>query len=216
MRTAKSLFRESGFFLIPYSAFLLAAGTVLSLYSRREIHLFVNRHYSAAGDLLMPMFTWLGDGYSITVLVLLLFALNRRFAFFTGIACLGASGVTQLLKHTLFYGDPRPMLVFKPGELRLVPGIENDFFNTFPSGHSTVAFAFFFSLSLAFRNKWLKLLMFLFAATIAYSRIYLSQHFLGDVFAGSLIGTSVSFLLFTFASGKKHVEIPIIPKKNGE
>ena len=72
--------------------------------------------------------------------------------------------------------------------IREVPFVENAYFNSFPSGHTTAAFAFFCALSiLARKHPLLQSLFFLLAAGVAYSRMYLSQHFLADVLAGSLL-----------------------------
>jgi membrane-associated phospholipid phosphatase len=70
--------------------------------------------------------------------------------------------------------------------------------NSFPSGHSATAFALFLCLSIMVNRSWLKYLMFVFAALVCYSRMYLSEHFLQDVFGGSVIGISVSFLAYLF------------------
>lgn len=203
MRTLISNLKFSRFFLLPYCIFLLSAAIVLCVFSKEEIHISINHHYSSFGDFVMPWITLGADGIVIAVVILLLFALNRKFALWTGISCLLASGITQTLKQTIFNGEARPKLFFStPSPLRFVPGVENYLFDSFPSGHSTIAFAFFFSLVFAFKNNALKTLFFLVALLIGYSRIYLSQHFLGDVFAGSIIGTCTTLFVFTFAIHK--------------
>lgn len=196
-----TLVKRSRLFLLPQLLLVAFTGVLLLAFDKEQIHLAINRHYNSFWDAVMPWFTWLGDGWTITVMCLLLLAWKRRFGLFTGIACLLASGVTQVLKHTLYYGEPRPAWLFGRDhiQLRFVPGVENFLYDSFPSGHTTVAFAFFFSLSLATKNEGLKLLCFCLAAAIGFSRIYLSQHFLGDVFAGSIIGTGGSLLVFWLA-----------------
>lgn len=199
------------FFLLPYGIFLVCAGFVLLLSSKAQIHLSINQHYSAIADFLMPYVTLAADGYTIGILVILLAAWNRRYALWTGISALAASGITQLLKNTVFLGEPRPKLFFVHlSPLRLVPGVENYLYDSFPSGHTTVAFAFYFCLVFFVKNNFLKSGLFLFALLIGYSRIYLSQHFLGDVFAGSMIGTITSFIIITLAVHKGWLKIPHI------
>jgi membrane-associated phospholipid phosphatase len=68
--------------------------------------------------------------------------------------------------------------------------------NSFPSGHATSAFAIFTSLALVSNNKFLKIIFFLFAFLSAFSRTYLSQHWLVDITIGSLIGTLFSLVLY--------------------
>ncbi|GAB4132682.1 MAG: hypothetical protein Fur0041_04220 [Bacteroidia bacterium] len=201
-------------FLLLYALFLLISGVVLLFSEKQHIHLFLNSYYSGVGDVLMPVLTDLGDGITITVLVLLLFARDRKFALSTGIACLVSGLITQLLKHTFFSGEPRPKLYFieqtgSDAALRYVPGIENHLFDSFPSGHTTIAFAFFFALSFLFKKKYWQVIFFFLAFLIGYSRIYLSQHFLSDVAAGSVIGMIISLLTLYFFYFRNNSEATI-------
>jgi membrane-associated phospholipid phosphatase len=101
------------------------------------------------------------------------------------------SGIfTQILKRTYFQKSPRPFKYFEDiADLHLVPGVEQLSWKSFPSGHSTTAFAIMICLSIIVKNNFYKLAFFILAALIAYSRVYLSQHFLTDILAGSFIGT---------------------------
>lgn len=96
----------------------------------------------------------------------------------------------QLLKKSLFSEIMRPAGYFGTSHpLHLVDGVTNFMHQSFPSGHSTSAFAFFFGLCLL-SDRWsVKLLCFIGAALVAYSRVYLSQHFLQDIAVGAWIGT---------------------------
>jgi membrane-associated phospholipid phosphatase len=209
MQAIQSSFKHCLFFLVPYLLFLVSAETVLFINTKNEIHLAINSHYSSFADFLMPYVTLAADGYTIAILVILLFAWNRKFGMWTGISVVLASAITQLLKTTVFSGEPRPKLFFgTPSPLRLVPGIENYMLDSFPSGHTTAAFAFYFALVFTVKNNYLKSALFLFALLIGYSRIYLSQHFLNDVFFGSLIGTVTTFSVMTFAVYKGWLKIP--------
>jgi membrane-associated phospholipid phosphatase len=94
---------------------------------------------------------------------------------------------------------PRPNIYFKDiYNLHLVKGVEILHSFSFPSGHSATAFALFLCLSLITRKKIMQLLYFILACLIAYSRIYLSQHFLMDAVAGSLIGVFTVLLYYYF------------------
>lgn len=215
MRTFSTLLRHARFFLIPFGIFLIVAGIIFTQYSKENIHLTINKAYSTFGDFLMPKVTLMADGITITILVLLLFAVNRRLALFTGISCIVASAITQTLKLTVYYGDPRPKLFFPyPNPLRFVPGVENYLYDTFPSGHTTVAFAFLFSMVFAVKNNFLKIGFLLMGLLVGYSRIYLSQHFLEDVYGGSIIGTFTTFFIFLLAVKKKWYSLPITANEN--
>lgn len=68
--------------------------------------------------------------------------------------------------------------------------------NSFPSGHATSAFAVFTCLALLTKNSYLKIIFFIIAVIAAFSRTYLSQHWLVDVTIGSLIGTIAATLFY--------------------
>lgn len=94
----------------------------------------------------------------------------------------------------------RPVLYFaNEHELYLVPGVNMNLYHSFPSGHSATAFALCFCLTIFFLLKAKKdygIYFGILAVFIAFSRVYLSQHFLLDIFFGSLIGLLTAFLLY--------------------
>lgn len=59
---------------------------------------------------------------------------------------------------------------------------------SFPSGHTTAAFAAATSLSLTARKWYVTVPAYLWAGTVAYSRLHLGVHYPSDVLAGALIG----------------------------
>ena len=65
----------------------------------------------------------------------------------------------------------------------------------FPSGHSSVIFAFATAAFLHFRN-FSSFLLFPLAILVAYSRIVLGFHSLLDIVGGSVIGIASSIFLF--------------------
>jgi membrane-associated phospholipid phosphatase len=99
--------------------------------------------------------------------------------------------------------NPRPGLYFsKPGMVHNVDGEMMKGKNSFPSGHTTTAFAMFGLLAFATRSKGLQLLYFVAACTVGYSRIYLGQHFTADVLAGAVLGFLTSYFLFWLLRNK--------------
>lgn len=69
---------------------------------------------------------------------------------------------------------------------------------SFPSGHSTTAFAVAVSLGL-FYPEIMPLLLLL-AANVAVSRIVIGMHFVSDVIVGSGIGTLLGYVAHEFAA----------------
>lgn len=168
-----------------------------------ETHLEFNRFHSSFFDKFFEYATHLGDGYNATLIVIILLVVRFRFALLVGLSNIISGIITQLLKHTLFDDVVRPKKFFEGlHDIYLVPDIENHLYNSFPSGHSTCAFAMYFSIALIVKNKRWKLLCFIVALTAGYSRIYLSQHFFEDVYAGSVIGVITALITFMFVQDK--------------
>jgi membrane-associated phospholipid phosphatase len=87
-----------------------------------------------------------------------------------------------------------------------VPGVHlRRAMNSFPSGHTSAAFSLFICLALITPRKWAPLWV-VSAWAVAYSRIYLSQHFLEDILLGSVIGlfsTIAIYMLMDFYFNRK-------------
>ncbi|MBS1648001.1 MAG: phosphatase PAP2 family protein [Bacteroidetes bacterium] len=67
---------------------------------------------------------------------------------------------------------------------------------SFPSGHTSSAFATATSLSLAYPKWYVIVPSYLYACSVAYSRMYLGVHYPSDVLAGALIGAACSYASF--------------------
>jgi membrane-associated phospholipid phosphatase len=60
--------------------------------------------------------------------------------------------------------------------------------HSFPSGHTTQAFAVATVIAEHYDEAWVKWLSYGTATAVGYSRIHQDRHFLSDVLAGALIG----------------------------
>jgi membrane-associated phospholipid phosphatase len=67
---------------------------------------------------------------------------------------------------------------------------------SFPSGHTSSAFATATSLSLAYPRWYVIVPSYAYAGTVAYSRMYLGVHYPSDVAAGALIGAGCAYLTY--------------------
>lgn len=65
---------------------------------------------------------------------------------------------------------------------------------SFPSGHTSSAFALATSLSIAYSKWYVIVPSYLWASSVGYSRIHLGVHYPSDVLVGALVGTGSAFL----------------------
>lgn len=94
--------------------------------------------------------------------------------------------VVTLLKYTL--ARYRPILFLEQNLYGFHGFSMKNHFNSFPSGHATLAFAGLLGFSNIFNKKSLTITLIMIACIIAISRIIMAQHYLSDVIAGSYIG----------------------------
>lgn len=201
-------------FLIPYLIYVVLGALVLVVSTKVELHLTFNAFHTPFFDTFFYYVTYLGDGVMALLTVIILFTIKYRYAIIAGLANLISAGITQGLKLSIYSHVVRPKKFFEGvHELYFVPGVDNHLYNSFPSGHSTCAFSLYFSLALFVENRALKALFFIVALLCGYSRIYLSQHFFEDVYAGSLIGLSVTIVTYYFIQRSKRpwLERSLIP-----
>ena len=186
--TLPSIFRQNRQFFIGYFLLILLSLGVLIGLPKVEGHIFLNPWHSKPLDYIFRAFTVLGDGIFIIGLAVVLFFLKKRVLSLIIIAGYVLSGIpVQIIKS---YTDaPRPALFLKGMNYsHFVDGVTLHNYNSFPSGHTASAFALAVILAIYIKNKGFGILFLFLAAMVGYSRIYLSQHFMADVFIGSLIG----------------------------
>ncbi len=179
---------------------LCYAGVVLMQSGKVQIHRAMNAYVGNQYiDSFFEYITHLGDGaFAFLVAIIFLF-FNIRKSVYILLSYAGAGVVSYILKHWIYYDVTRPHFVFQyfvREELKEVQGVDLIGFNSFPSGHALSAFALFFCLLFVSRSHFLKVIFFALAILAAYSRVYLSQHWLIDIYVGSIIGVCFSLLFY--------------------
>lgn len=193
----KDLIIKNKIFFIPY--FLVSALVlyILLIFDKKTGHLVLTSVHNNFLDSFFTLLTHLGDGILVVITGIIFLVIRIRYGFLV-ILSYSLSGLfVQLLKKTVFEDFDRPFKYFEDTTpLHFVEGLNIHVYNSFPSGHATSAFALFFAICLISENKLMKFTTLVFASLVAYSRVYLSQHFLIDIWAGSVTG--IAFTLFTW------------------
>lgn len=184
-------------FLI-YSFFSLLSFFLVVRYNKFSLHTYLNGFNTSFWDVFFKYATYLGDGIIFGVLGVLFFFIKRRMALVFLIGGILTLLITHFFKKIMFKGVPRPVAALGEESLHLVDGVKIAFMNSFPSGHSTTAFAVFTILCLYFAKCKSQYIWISLAVIASFSRVYLSQHFLVDIFVGSFIGIIIAFLSMSF------------------
>jgi membrane-associated phospholipid phosphatase len=195
----KEFFKNNGLYFGLYLATLLLAAYFLLTYDKFIIHEMINHWVgNSFANTFYKYFTHVGDGMFAVVLsiIILFFSIKKGMYVLLTYACAGISA--SLIKYFANFVRPFHFYVYykKHLKLNLVDGVEMLGERSFPSGHAVTAFAVFTALALITENKMAKVVFFIIAVNAAFSRMYLSQHWLFDIFIGSLIGTFFAILLY--------------------
>ncbi len=174
---------------------LLIGVAALFYWNKETVFLALNNRHTDVADIILKYFTYVGDGIFMAALGVILWLLGKKKLGLLLILSFILSGLlAQGIK--LLEQRPRPGLYFKkPEVIHKVDDVLLKGRNSFPSGHTTTAFATFSLLAFATRNKLVQLFFFIVAAVVGYSRIYLGAHFTEDVLAGAVLGFSSSYFL---------------------
>jgi membrane-associated phospholipid phosphatase len=65
---------------------------------------------------------------------------------------------------------------------------------SFPSGHTSLAFAAATTLALDYKKWWIAVPAYIWAGSVAYSRMYLGKHYPSDVLGGIVVGIGSGYL----------------------
>ncbi len=188
MKKVKTLFYPARFFFLTTLLLLVLSGVFYLVLSKTGSFLAINGLRHPWANEFFINYTFMGDGlFVIGLVVWFFFRKQKKLAANVLSAFLLSGVVVQLIKNLVY--APRPKLFFEAGQyLHCIDGVTLSNSSSFPSGHTASAFALAMVLAMHYKNNLLGVLLALGAALAGYSRIYLAQHFLGDVWLGALLG----------------------------
>jgi membrane-associated phospholipid phosphatase len=100
-------------------------------------------------------------------------------------------GIALGLKYTV--KRDRPFITY-PEDISNKSGHDYTESYSFPSGHTSTAFATATGLSLQYPKWYVIAPSYAYAGTVAYSRMHLGVHYPSDVLVGALIGSGCAYL----------------------
>ncbi|MDP4914706.1 MAG: phosphatase PAP2 family protein [Saprospiraceae bacterium] len=173
----------------------------LFFFPKGQEFLLLNRFHHLYLDIFFKSITFLGDWPAYIFALAFLFSKLKFRAFYVVMLVSILVPITSYISKANFK-QPRPAHYFqdKPvfNDLQKVDGVVlHTGFSSFPSGHTMSAFAVFSLLAFFASNSKRQIFLFLsLAILVATSRVYLIQHFVEDVWMGSLLGVMLAYIIF--------------------
>jgi membrane-associated phospholipid phosphatase len=216
MEELKATLKTRGFYI--YYLFLVMGFFILFLTDKGDFLLWLNAHHNTTSDFFFKYWTHLGDGLIFAFLGILFLLTSYFRTLVLIIAVIGQTMIIQGLKRFVFGDIVRPRLFFEDFDaLYHVPGVEIHSSNSFPSGHTATAFTVAVLLTLMMKKKNLSSILMAMAILVGLSRVYLLQHFVIDIYFGSLIGFLIGIITYTLMessslSGKSSLKRGLLVK----
>ena len=202
----KNIFNQNKLIFVLYGSWFLICLMLILIFGSVSISSWINTHHNFVLDSFFKYLTHLGDGITAIILIMILLIIRLDYGFYAIIGFSLSTSITQFLKRVVFKDTMRPSVYFndliEQGSWHLVDGVQLHQLYSFPSGHTTSIFSICVLLSLFINSRKIKYSLCFIAILTGLSRIYLSQHFLVDVFAGSLIGFSAVIISYFILNNK--------------
>lgn len=227
MTSMANVWNNNKIFLSLSLILIVVLGLALLYIPQGELHLLLCDRHTPVRGIFYRYYTTVAEWFPYVVCVAILVFGRIGDGVFASSAMILSALTTQLFKHIV--NAPRPVTwfeLFMPDtQLPLVEGVKMNYWYSFPSGHTTSFFALALVASILLtrlpriprRSRALvQILLFGLAALGAYSRIYLSQHFARDVFAGVVVGVCITLLCYAIFSryeDKKWYNYRLLSKK---
>jgi len=170
--------------------FLIILFWLYSKFGHAGSFLIVNNFFNKHLAYFFLIVTHLGDGLFFVALSLLISYYSLKNGFLTFFSYLLSSLVSRIFKDIMFPEQIRPVKFFSEQNIPIqhLEEITLHSYQSFPSGHTLTAFAVYGILAYLYKTQYSHLFFVMVAILVGVSRIYLAQHFIRDVFAGTFLG----------------------------
>lgn len=191
--------KENPLFFIVFIIYVLIGIVLLFNTDQGDVILFFSENRSAIADFFFKYGTKLGEELVYVIFFILFLFYRYRYSILVGITGSLVSITSYFSKE--FFRHPRPKVFFKENgifeNINTVDGVAlYNAYTSFPSGHTMSAFALYGMIAFIIPKKYIGLFLIVIAIIIGTSRIYLVQHFVKDVVAGSIMGVLIAMGIY--------------------
>ncbi len=199
----KLFWKENGIFFIAFGSLLaVAAYFLFGQIEKGDLVIYFSNNRSDFLNSFFGLGTLLGEAYVYIIAIVVFLFISYAQLLTVILNSLLVLGLSYGLKN--YFQHPRPYNYFSDVIQRMdlitfVPDVDLHISATtsFPSGHTTSAFAFYILLAFFTTKQWIKMLCLLMAVWVGLARVYQVQHFLEDISSGAILGLLIA--LFTYA-----------------
>lgn len=184
----------------------IATGILILSLGKNEAFQLINSNHNSIADQFFKYFTHYGDGIIWLPLGLFCFFFRRKYFIAVVAGFIISTILAQFLKRVVYPDELRPITYLSDTfPIHQIAGVEMKRLHSFPSGHTTTAFTISLIMAYMINKKSWSVMLPIFAALAAYSRVYLAQHFPTDVLAGMCVGILSAILsLLIYRSFNKY------------
>ena len=176
-------------------AFILATiiaigtGILILVLGKNGSFQLINSNHNDLADQVFKYFTHYGDGLMWIPLGIYCLFYRRKYFIAVVAGVIISTILAQFLKRVVYPDELRPIsYLSEVFPVHVVDGVTMRKVHSFPSGHTTTAFAMALIMAYIINRKTWSVILPVLASLAGYSRVYLAQHFPTDIFAGMCIG----------------------------
>ena len=180
---------------------------MLSVFEHGDVVELLNEFYYPVTNWFFRFWSAVGNGWFSVVVILAMIPFNKKKFIVLATNSVLCAVLAQFFKRVVFSDIDRPLKVLGREGHNLIEGIHIASKHSFPSGHTTAAFALFIMLALMFENKRASFLFFFASVLVGLGRVYLFEHFYVDTYAGAILGSTVTVVVYyLFSRSQKFKE----------
>ena len=167
----------------------IGTGVFILILGKNGSFQFINSNHDPIADQFFKYFTHYGDGLMWVPLGIYCFFYRRKHFIAVVAGVFISTLLAQILKRVVYPDELRPISFLSENfPVHIIDGVTMRKSHSFPSGHTTTAFAMALIMAYIINRRFWSVLLPLLAMLAGYSRVYLAQHFPTDIFAGMCIG----------------------------